>query len=149
MDGLTDKEFALTEKRIKALIKKWAEPLGFNWWKMTYSYVRNPEDMPERGDRRTGDSGWSCTASTHTAWEYRDAKISFNMPACFLEKDDELEKVFVHELCHVLVNEMRELAPHERPFIEWIAHEESVCTSLQRTIMWAYEAGMKSRKRTH
>jgi len=46
---------------------------------------------------------------------------------------DEIERAVVHELCHILVNEMRE---------DEIHHEERVVTGLQKAFMWvAGESG--------
>jgi len=60
-------------------------------------------------------------------WRYLSASIAVNVKAVARLDDDELERAVVHELIHVLVNEMRE------PGID---HEERVVTMLSKAFFW-------------
>lgn len=66
-----------------------------------------------------------CAATCTASWEYRQAQITFNMPLLAAKKEEEIEEIIVHEMVHVLVNEMRE---------KGIKHEERVVTELT----WAF-----------
>jgi predicted SprT family Zn-dependent metalloprotease len=64
---------------------------------------------------------------TYADWKYRTAHIYINLPALKRKTSYQIEEIIVHELMHVLVNEMREGN---------IKHEERVVTSLTESIFW-------------
>jgi predicted SprT family Zn-dependent metalloprotease len=68
----------------------------------------------------------NCTAH----WMYLTARIQVNLLALEYIDNDDLEDVAVHELCHILVNEMREGELH---------HEERVVTWLTKAFFWVEE----------
>ena len=140
---MTDQEYNKQKARLVALRKKWHETLGLKWWKVDYVYVR--DDKLEGGE-----SGWSVDARCVVKWEYRDASISFDMDRVSKLSDTDLEKIFVHECCHILVNQMREWAPEEisveRKTIG-MKSEESVVTGLAQALLWTREAGHEDRRK--
>lgn len=68
-------------------------------------------------------------------WPYRKATINFWFNATTDLDDEDLEEVVVHELCHILVNQMRE---------KGIVHEEAVVTALSKAFIWTWGAGAKT-----
>ena len=120
-EALTDKDYRRQVKRIKKLIKKWHSPL-VGWWRVEHAYYReglSPED------RAAG-----ALASTHAEWEYLMATISWDIPEVAQTSDEYLEYAMVHELCHLLVNEMH---------ADGVDHEERVVTTLARAFKWIRE----------
>lgn len=150
--ALTDKEFNSGRKRIRAVIRKF-NSIGIGWWHLDVGFARSVDEMPETGNKQHNDGRWLCAATTSVAWEYRDAKITFNVEAVKDADDETLEKRFLHEYAHMLVNEMRSIAKPDSLTDNWIEHEEHVCTSLANTLHWTYLAGRDSarlqKKRKH
>lgn len=63
-------------------------------------------------------------------WQYLTATITVFMPDISDCSDAELEGHLVHELCHCLVNELREARE------DWLDHEERVVTGITNAILW-------------
>jgi hypothetical protein len=148
---VNDREFNTQKRRIRAVTRKFGS-IGIGWWKLDIAYARHPSDMPDAVKPENADGRWECAASTNVAWQYRDAKITFNMEAAAESDDEELEKRFLHEYAHCLLNEMRSIAKSNDSLVEnWIEHEESVATSIANTLMWTYKAGQRDplKKRKH
>lgn len=145
---MTDKEYTLQKSRIQGLVEKWMAPLGLKWWNINIRYFREPLPISS-GDAA---AGWQCNAKAEAKWEYLSATVSFNLPAIEGADDEELERIVVHEFCHVLVHEMREWAPEEvsrdRSDVG-IKHEERVVTALTSAFLWVRKSGegkLKARK---
>lgn len=137
---MTDKEFAKEKARIERLADKWLQPLGLPWWSVKIEYSR------ETIDRRT--DGRCCVAQTMVDWHYLQATITFDMQAVADETDEDLERYFVHECCHILINEMREWAPEQleaEKAADAIKHEERVVTTLASAFIWTDEAARRSK----
>lgn len=115
----------MTESK-KDLIKKyldiWTYRLGLRWWHIEARFIDDPTTII-----RTFTDPEDVLARTTVRWEYAQAVISFNIPAWDDVDDDEIEEYVIHELCHVLVNEMQEGETH---------HEERVVTSLAKAFLW-------------
>jgi hypothetical protein len=113
--------------RINRFIYKWVTPLGLGWWKVDIDFCDGPpEDM---------GGGFEETARCHVRWPYRKAKVEFWLNSTMHLDDEALEEVVVHELCHILVNQMRE---------KGIVHEEAVVAALSQAFLWTYSAGRKT-----
>jgi hypothetical protein len=141
---MTDAEYRIQRKRLKALQNKWHGTLGLHWWYVTYSYAREPLKS-EVAEGRT------CLAQTMVDWEYLKATITFDMQAIAGEKDDDLEVAFVHECIHIFVNEMRQWAESEIPsgkMDEAMKHEERVVTQLTNAVIWSRRAGLDDGKKS-
>ena len=111
---------AQVERKVTKLVKKWKPLLGLSVWDVTCQFFDGPYLMAD-GEPSTGSAA-SCRAS----WAYMSATLSFDTDVLSHYDDRELEVVVVHELAHVLVNEMREDDPD-------VQHEERVTTS----VAWA------------
>ena len=110
-------------KTITRLFEIWTYRLGLRWWTVNTIYHKGKEARKffSAGDDET------VLARTFSDWRYSMANIHINTPAFGNMTDNEIERVVVHELCHVLVNEMREGEIH---------HEERVVTGLQKAFLW-------------
>lgn len=141
---MNDKEYATQRRRIRAIAAKY-KSIGLGWWSLDFSYARHPSDMPDAVKPENSNGKWECAASTNVAWQYRDARITFNMESAKDADDETLEKRFLHEYAHCLVNEMRSISTNEGLIPNWVEHEESVCTSIANTLYWTYKAGRASK----
>lgn len=109
---------------IKAAFLKWIPRLGLAWWDIEIVYYDAPQEIIVRF--RAPDDGMVAATAT-VKWIYGTARINVNLPALEGLNDDELERIAVHELCHILVNEIREGELH---------HEERVVTTLTKAFFW-------------
>ena len=132
---MTDKQFNITKRRVKSILEEWATG-------------RNPRMVPlkqwqiypeySRGAGETDDGG-EAAAQVVSSWHYKRAQIVFYLPALEPMADLEIEQSVVHELCHILVNEMREWGNYENEtgkFAE-ARHEERVVTDLAMAFLGA------------
>lgn len=124
-DNLAPTKFDL----VKAAFAKWIPRLGLAWWDLQIIYYDDPQEIINRF--RIIESGEMVPATVTAQWMYADAKISINLPAFEYIEDADIERVVVHELCHILVNEMREGELH---------HEERVVTQLTKAFFWVADA---------
>ena len=113
------------KKKIENYFHKWAQPLGLLWWEITITYFDDPGEVVRMF--RDPGGGNIIPAIVNADWKYGTASISINVPAFKGMKNRQIEKIIVHELVHVLVNEMRE---------DGIEHEERVVTGLAKAFMW-------------
>ncbi len=113
------KDWKRQRDRIKAVARKWRSTLGMYEWEIFTQYVD--------GDLLIdGTLSSTAAACANTIWEYKRATLKFNLKAVADMSDTELERVYIHEVMHVIVNEMRE---------EDEKHEERVCTMLANAFM--------------
>lgn len=122
---------------------KWLLPLGLRWWKVKFSYSREPlkSDAAE---------GRTCLAQTMVDWEYLNATITFDMQAIVEQSDGALEDTFVHECLHVFVHEMRMWAGPvvtDEKQEEAMKHEERVVTQLTNALLWTRQTGFDEGKK--
>lgn len=115
-----------TKERIKAAFDKWLKPLGLLWWDIEVTYHTDPEEIV-RTFRDPGQGG-VVAARTITRWQYGSAYIDINVTAFTDLTDKDIERIVVHECCHVLVNELTEESEDH--------HEERVVTNLTKAFMW-------------
>jgi hypothetical protein len=114
---LTDHDYEMQKIRIKGLVEKWVGLLDIRHWSIEVIYSRSPIECEE---------GWICQPQTLTQWCYLASRMTFNLPAVSDISDRVLSSTILHELLHMLVNEMRE---------EGIKHEERVVTQLEKSII--------------
>jgi len=111
-------------KKIKKICDKWIYRLGLKWWEVQVNYVSDPQTVIEIF-RITDEE--IVIAKTFADWKYMTANIYLNIPPMLSMSSDQVQRIIVHELLHVLVNEMRE---------DGIDHEERVVTSLTKAVFW-------------
>jgi hypothetical protein len=114
-----------TREQLKAAFDTWLRRLGLLWWEIEVCYYDDPGEIIKRFRDPGGDI--QVLATTYAEWKYAAARIEINLPAFDGLEADKIERVVVHELCHILVNEMREDDLH---------HEERVVTGLTKAMFW-------------
>jgi hypothetical protein len=123
------KAFETHRDRCRALFDAWMTRLGLKWYAVEVRYY----DKRKAYRAATGASPNGAMIVT-TDWKYMRATVSVCVPAVRGLDDDELERAVVHELCHVLVAEMRGV--DEPRTAEQMAHEERVVSMLTKAFMW-------------
>lgn len=120
---MNDAEFEAAKERIKAIIDIWHSTLGLNWWHMTYEYSRDGMVSQSEGNN-------TCLGMARVLWQYQTACLTFNVPALEGETDAEIERVVLHEMMHVFLNETRGDGD------DWDKHEDRVASTLTSAIIW-------------
>lgn len=121
---MTDKEKKLLKGRVNTLLKEWIFKLiPLRDWQIVAVFSDDKEATP---------FGYEAGAFADAVWYYRRATITFIMPSIFDLQDLELESLVVHELCHLLVNEMREWGNESATKVR---HEEHVVTGLAMALL--------------
>lgn len=115
--------------QLKAAFDKWIKALGLAWWDIDIHYYDDPGEVVRLFANGTNDS--VIAAFVDANWMYGTAVISVNLTAFTDMTPEKIDRIVVHELMHILVNEMRESELH---------HEERVVTGLTKALFWALEA---------
>lgn len=99
----------------------WSKWLGLNYGKVNLVFV---DYIKDAGDTyiNIGVAG-KCEAD----WRYQESYVYLALNVLRDMDKHDIELVVVHELMHVMLNEMRE---------EGIDHEERVATNLQKAFFW-------------
>ena len=122
----------MKDKNIKKYIQErsgwWIRWLGLGFGDICIHYVERIEDVYEDGSISINPD---CAGKCDTDWRYQESHITLSMAKLRELTKPEIEKVLVHELMHVFLNEMRE---------EGIDHEERVATNLQKAFLWIRDA---------
>lgn len=119
---MTDKQLQVVMDNVRGLRKKWFPILGLNRWR----------NIPIVFRRECSSDKPGAMAEVASAWDYKHATIFIYAPKWF-EYMANSEYHFVHECCHILVNEMRCWGPVTVPADDYernIQHEERVVTEL-------------------
>lgn len=134
---MNDKEYEELRNRIREIARAWLQVLGLGFWKIDLEYSRDGKGVCDPHSDLGNE--WDCAASVLVKWQYLNANIIFNLPIMLEMSDNEIEDTIIHEICHVLVNEMREYSQveisEERLHIGR-AHEERVVSSLTNAFKW-------------
>ena len=112
------------KKIIQKCLNEWTYRLGLRWWEITVTWYKKPKAIR----RYFGCKKYEMViARTFADWRYGTASIHVNLSAFDGMNDKKIESVVIHELCHVLVNELQSGG---------IDHEERVVTGLQKAFVW-------------
>ena len=123
---VSKKDFKRIRKAMQRYFDHWLKWMGLKWWETEIDYYfKTPKHM-RRKNRR------NIAARTTVDWCYMLATVEINVPALVGMDDRSLEELVIHELGHVLVNEMREKGQE---------HEERVVTCLTKAFGWVADAG--------
>jgi hypothetical protein len=115
----------MKKKGIMRVIDRWLTPLGLRWWEVNIVWVDKAQEIVDTFEVMS--NGDIVAAKVHADWKYGVAHVYINLPAFKELKRWKVERIIVHELVHILVNEMRE---------EGIDHEERVVTGLAKAFIW-------------
>ena len=118
---MTFKEYNKTVSTIKRIAKKWRKPLGLDRYRKFHLQF----------DEQFADDNGDTAARCFCMWQYNEVTIVFYVPQCSEMDENDLEYVFLHEVMHAKVNEMRWIEDDDP---ESISHEERVCTELAMMI---------------
>lgn len=138
--GFSDAEYEALKERIDAAFRRWTLWLGLRWWQIDVEYVVDRSQFHENGDTPEQTTAMDVDAD----WTRLKAYVRVNMLAIADMDDEQLGEHVCHELCHVLVNEMRippwANAPNE---VQWrhLEAEERVVSLLTKAFGWVYNAG--------
>lgn len=131
---MNDEEFEKQCDRIRSLSEKWCDVLGLGQWTLHLHFEREAAPFGGTDGKATIRTP---LALTDTDWEYMQASIAWNIPMLPHTSDDQLEMIFVHEMCHVLVNEMRADGDGSTSHKDDLPHEERVCTLVAKALLAA------------
>lgn len=129
---MDDAEYEHQKQRLLALADKWVRPLGLGWWDIQYAYARDDYEPPKQASSED-HSVAHCSAD----WRYGYACITWNMPLVREQDDEKLERIFVHELQHIFLHEMRWTADNSDDSID---HEERVASIYTKAFLWLRDA---------
>lgn len=127
---MDDAEYEAQKARVQRLIAKWVRPIGLGWWQINMEWTR------AHGERR--DDDFEVKFVCRADWRYALANITVYLPGIAGVTDDDLERMFVHELMHVFLCEMR--VTDEDGARKQRDHEERVATMLANGFMWMHDA---------
>lgn len=119
-------------KRLRKLGQRWVKPIGLGWWTIHSYYC----DTRKGYTKATGQDATCSAAACMTDWRYRTAELYFNCKLLARLSDAEAEKVFVHELMHVFLDELMHCQDDRED------HLERVATTLADAMIWA-KGGLK------
>lgn len=117
------KKYKPAKKLVKKYLDKWIEPLGLGWWEIIVIYYNH---LPKT-KQATGYDDPRVAARCNADWRYGKAYLEVSMREFSNMDEHTAEVVIIHELTHILVNEMR---------AGNIDHEERVVTTLTKAFMW-------------
>lgn len=118
---MNDEEFERQKTRIATLRERWWKPLGVGWWDIEFKFVRT--DFAVDGNPEP-----DTIAYTTCDWRYMHGTVHWNMPQVREIDDDELERAFVHEAVHILLQEVLNVEQRD--------HHERVTTTLTKAFLW-------------
>ena len=136
--ALNDAEFEKQRQRIIKLRDRWSDNLGLGRWEITQVFNRDTEQMKDADNSPDP----KALAMTRTRWMYLTATVQWNMQHLDEYSDQELERIYVHEMMHILVNEMRPWIVDDEGKADDMAArvslfaEERVCTQLAQAFLW-------------
>ena len=126
------KKAAALRARCQALFDAWIAATGLGYWDITINYIDDTSEF-------TKPNGNQVAMRTYVMWQYLDIRIDVCLPHIKHMDDDQLEYVIVHELCHALVNELRENDADGK-------HEERVVTHLAKALRWTRDLQSNNNK---
>ncbi len=119
------RKFKAQVKRVKAVLDKWLAPLGLKWFLIDVLYYGRGEEFPK---------GSLVLARVVADWRYMTAQVRINAPLAAEYNDERLERMVVHELIHVILQEMQD-TPGDQ------GHLERVVEMLTNAFRWVRQAG--------
>lgn len=143
---MTDSEYKAAIKRIRPILLKWQKPCGLGMWRrVDFTYHRDAASLAGGSRVELDEHARDIAGCAVVDWEYREATIHLNVDKLSDHTDEEIDYIVRHEICHVLVNEMREWQKHSANYSA-IKHEERVVSDLAMILGWVYMEGVDAGK---
>jgi len=122
---LNDEQYESQKERFLKLLDYWWKALDM----AGTGFIL--KTMMQREENKSEEHGtaWQTFMTIDTVWQYQTALMNAWLPEIADLSDDEIEGHLVHELMHIVVNEMRYDTEENRD------HEERVVTSLSRRFL--------------
>lgn len=127
MPFTTDAEWLALQAKIQGWIDAWADRMWLNWWDVHIVWYRG--DIPD-SNREAVPPGRKALMDCTPDYRYFEATIRVNLERALDFGDDYLENVVIHELAHIVLNEMRDWKPSRKG----MKREERVATHLQKIV---------------
>lgn len=130
---MNDKERASQRKRLRTVRDRWHHYLGLQPWEITYVYTDGDFEVD-------GTPAPGTLATTQVQGKYLRATIDWNLRGVEKTSDSDLEFALVHELMHVMVNDLRRYRSGETErdaLLDGVERfdEERTCTALARAFI--------------
>ncbi len=135
---MTDKEFAAQQSRVQKAFDKWKSPTGLDGWVVCHTWYR---------DGSAGEEYRKATARADCSWEYIHVMFHWNLQSIAVHDDKEVDRIVRHEICHVLVNEMREWSSWPASGDGALKHEERTVSRLASILLWCRQEGQEDAKK--
>jgi hypothetical protein len=140
---MKDQEYNAIRDYCKPIALEWITRLGVGWDRVELHW--KDEYFSQEIDGHGRDVAAYCAAD----WRYLHASITFSVAklAEYFEdgrptEHEYVEELIIHEIAHILVNEMREYDGSRHS--ETVGHEERVVTRMARAFQYTFKAGVKS-----
>lgn len=122
---MTDAEYERICGRLRFYTERWAHTIGLGWWNINREFVRSVGDLAHPED---AEASAVCRAD----WRYLHATIGFNIWTMTGLDDKQIERIVIHELMHVFLDEAaRGKGSHD--------HIERVAETLALGFRWLRE----------
>lgn len=116
------KELTVNCKLFDEAIDKWIPKLGLEWWIIKCDYCDSHEFIQiEQSD--------SAMIFCHASWEYLEATLRINKDEMEEESPNKIELIAIHELMHIVLNEMHQSDDESK------LHEERTATILAKAFL--------------
>lgn len=130
---MNDKEFEAQKRRIKALTDKYHRALGFGWYKVDHTYIREMDHDEERQ-----------VAKTTVSWQYLMADVAWNMPLVADQTDEQLRSIWFHEYAHILTAPLMQGVDNDNPLASHLIEYTAETTA--RALEYAVDFTEKPQK---
>lgn len=132
---MNDEEYEAQKARVDKLAETWIKSIGLGWWRIEIVHVRDSGNYSPDGE--PSPDGVACCKAD---WRYGHATVTFNLPRVAEKDDASLEWIFVHELMHIFLNELRAYVGDSNKLVadrdDWLAHEERAASTLASGFIW-------------
>lgn len=113
-----------SEKKTIAILREyfkwWINWTGLGWWRVDILFIKDRKEF-------TVDKNREQTMVCIADWRYLTATIRVNLQSARERKRYDLERTVVHELVHILVNELD---------VGDTGHNERTVTQLTKAFFW-------------
>ncbi len=119
---MSKREYKKQRERIRALISEWHDVLGLWSWEVRHHYYHGQF-------KKIGPNTESrdALAATYADWKYLYASVQWNLKMVVKQNDAALREVFVHEMMHIYLAEVRMTGK--------MSNEERIATELSRAFV--------------